>query len=561
MSALPSQPLHRAVSPVLRALAANGLPTEEFSRLAGPIGVTPKETIHAEGTLKLQHFRPQAESVYRVPVLIVTSLVNQPYILDLVPGQSMVEHLLRQGYDVYMIEWGRPRREHAGLTLEDHVLDRLPRCVERVLEHSGERELSIIVPGTEVAKELDRAYKELGARVRMKGFRQGKIPRYVLEQYYKADTEQQVLERVVGAGFREAIKVHSIEPVANPEIKAATELLPGMDFTFSAKVEVKPAIEIKEYKGLKLVRTKYEVTDADVEKEITGLRERQAKVAPVEGRDTAQQGDIVETNWSGTVDGEHVKGLSGLSYAIEIGGGVFPYKDAEQALVGKKVGETFTVTVKIADDFRVESARGKDAVLTFNVLGLKSKTLPTLDDEFAKDVAEDVNTLAELRAKIKTELEKVAQRRTEGSQNDAAVDALIEKNPFTVPEALVDRTAENLVVERLQQLPPQQAEMLWQSQSTRLKEDARPRALRQVRISLILEELLKKEGIEVTDADLEAHYEKIAADMGTSVKSVKQVYKKGRRSDELKAQLGAQRVLDKVIESASWTDQTKGVYA
>ena len=136
--------LQSADSPVLRALAASGLPTEEFSQMTGPLGATPKETIYAQGTLKLQHFKPLADSVYRVPVLIVTSLVNQPYILDLVPGQSMVEHLLRQGFDVYMIEWGRPRREHATLKLEDYVLDRLPRCVERVLEHAGESELSII---------------------------------------------------------------------------------------------------------------------------------------------------------------------------------------------------------------------------------------------------------------------------------------------------------------------------------------------------------------------------------------------------------------------------------
>jgi polyhydroxyalkanoate synthase len=135
---------HPASAPLLRALAASGRPAQPFAELAGPLGVTPKETIHAEGTLKLQHFRPLAESVYRVPVLIVTSLVNQPTILDLVPGQSMVEHLLRQGYDVYMVEWGRPRREHAGLTLEDHVLHRLPRCVERVLAHSGERQLSMV---------------------------------------------------------------------------------------------------------------------------------------------------------------------------------------------------------------------------------------------------------------------------------------------------------------------------------------------------------------------------------------------------------------------------------
>ena len=134
----------RLPNPMQRALTATGLAGEDFAEMAGALGATPRETILAQGTLKLHHFLPQADAVYRVPVLIVTSLVNQPYILDLVPGQSMVEDLLQQGFDVYMIEWGRPRREHAGLTLEDHVLERLPRCVERVLQHSGERELSVI---------------------------------------------------------------------------------------------------------------------------------------------------------------------------------------------------------------------------------------------------------------------------------------------------------------------------------------------------------------------------------------------------------------------------------
>src|ERR1041385_3702713 len=118
-----------------------------------------------------------------------------------------------------------------------------------------ERELAITIPGTEVAKELDRAYRELGQKVRLKGFRQGKVPRYVLEQYYKADTEQQVMERIVGQSFREAVKNHSIEPVANPQIQTAGELIPGMDFKYSAKVEVKPAIELQGWKGLEVKKT------------------------------------------------------------------------------------------------------------------------------------------------------------------------------------------------------------------------------------------------------------------------------------------------------------------
>jgi polyhydroxyalkanoate synthase len=136
---LPSLP-----NPVQRSLERMGLPAADFAGLTGPLGATPKDTIFAQGTLKLHHFRPLCDSVYRVPVLIVTSLVNQPYILDLVPGQSMVEFLLKQGFDVYMVEWGRPRREHRHLTLEDHVLDRLPACVEQVLGHSGQKQLSII---------------------------------------------------------------------------------------------------------------------------------------------------------------------------------------------------------------------------------------------------------------------------------------------------------------------------------------------------------------------------------------------------------------------------------
>lgn len=413
-----------------------------------------------------------------------------------------------------------------------------------------ERELSIVIPGAEVAKELDRAYRELGQKVKLKGFRQGKVPRYVLEQYYKADTEQQVLERIVGQSFREAVKTHSIEPVDNPKIQTAGELIPGMDFRFSAKVEVKPVIEIKQWKGLELKKGIYEVTDADVQKELDAMRERQAKVVPVEDRDTVQQGDLVETNWSGTVDGEHVKGLSGISYVIEVGGGAFQFKEAEQALVGKKVGESFTIDVKVPDDFRLEAVRGKTAVLTIKVLGLKAKTLPAFDDEFAKDVSDEFETLAQLKESVHKQLTTMAEQRTQADARDVAITALIEKNPFDLPQSLVDRQAEQIAIDRVQRLPQQQAEMIWQMQGARLKEDARPLAVKQVRVSLILEELVKQENIQITDADVDAHFEKVAADVGSDVKTVRKVYAKGRRLDELKFQLSTNRMLDRVIEEA-----------
>jgi trigger factor len=417
-----------------------------------------------------------------------------------------------------------------------------------------ERELSIIIPGSEVAKELDRAYRELSQKVKLKGFRQGKVPRYVLEQNDKADTEQRVVERIVTQSFREAVKTHSIEPVDNPKISGAGELIPGMDFRFQAKVEVKPAISIQQWKGLEIKRTKHSASDGEVDKMLEQMREQQAKVTPVEDRDTVQQGDLVETNWSGTVEGEHVKGLSGISYVIEVGGGTFPYKEAEQALVGKKVGETFHVDVKLPADFRVESAREKTADLTIKILGIKHKSLPALDDEFAKDVDESVETLAALKDKLREDLAKTAEARTTAETRDAAVAALIEKNPFDVPQSLIDRQSEQIAIDRLSRLPQQQAEMIWQAQHVRLKEDARPIAMRQVRVSLILEELVKAEKIEISDADVDAHIEKVAKDVGSDVKTVRKVYAKGGRLGELKFQLATNRMLDRVIEEAKVSD-------
>jgi trigger factor len=422
---------------------------------------------------------------------------------------------------------------------------------------SVERQLSIVVPGAEVAKELDKAYRQLNGQVRIKGFRPGKVPRYVLEQYYKADTEQKVLERVVNVSFREAIQSHAIAPVANPHIEAPAALIAGMDFSYSAKVEVKPTIELKAVKGLKLKKTTYTVGDAEVDRELSRLRENHAKVAPVEGRDVVQQGDLVETNWMATVDGEPVKGLSGVAYVIEIGAGTFPYKEAEQALVGKKVGDDVTVDAKLPDDFRVEALRGKMASFKLRPLTLKSKTLPALDDEFAKDVSDKAETLAALKDMIKDEVAKVAETKSKNEARDAVITALIEGNPFEVPASLIDRQAEQIAVDRLQRLPQQQAEMLWAAQGQRMKEDARPTATRQVRISLILEEVVKAESITVTDAEMEEHFEKMAKELNSTVKVVRSVFAKDNRLEELQFQLSTQKALDKVIADSQWETESK----
>lgn len=417
-----------------------------------------------------------------------------------------------------------------------------------------ERELSIVVPGDAVAKELDKAYRKLSQRVRIKGFRQGKVPRYVLEQYYKDQTEADVLERLVGESYREAVESHGIQPVAQPAIDTRAELISGMDFAYSARVEVKPQIELKKFEGLKLTKKSYKASDEDVHRELDSLRERLVKVVPVEDRDTVQQGDLVECNFSGTVDGEHVRGLSGVAYVVEVGAGRF-YPEAEQALVGKKLGERFEVDVTLPEDFRTEAYRGKTARLSIKPEELKTKVVPALDDEMAKDVSDEFETLDDLKRSIREGLEKQAEARTESELRDAAVDQLIEENPFEVPASLVDRQAEQLAIDNLSRLPPQAAERIWQSQGTRLKEDARPRALRQVRAGLLLEALSKKLDIQIGDEAIEQHLEKLAEAARQPLKTLKNLYKKGPRREQLAQQLSMEKALDAVIEKAELSEE------
>jgi trigger factor len=416
-----------------------------------------------------------------------------------------------------------------------------------------ERELSIVIPGDQVARELDKAYRKLSQRVRLKGFRPGKVPRYVLEQYYKDQTEQDVLEKIVGQSYAEAVESSGISPVAPPNINARAELVPGMDYAYSARVEVKPEIELKLYKELELEIENRVIDDAAVEQELEFLRERYVTVKPVEDRDTIQQGDLVDLRCSAEIEGETVKGLGGQPI-VEVGSGNY-FAEAEQALVGKKLLEPVVCDVKVPDDHRVEAARGKTAKLTMSPQQIKSKIVPELDDDFAQDVGDEYETLDDLKKSLREGLESGAEAAALNAKRDGALEALIEANPFEVPSSLIDRQAEQLAAEALGRLPQQQAEKIWAAQRQRLMEDARPRALKQVRSGLLLEAIAAAENVEVDEEDIESHLKKLAEQAGQPYKTLKNLYKKGQRRDELRDRLKSEKALDVVLDSAKITEK------
>ena len=418
-----------------------------------------------------------------------------------------------------------------------------------------ERELTITVDGESITQELNKAYQRMSQKVRLKGFRPGKVPRYVLEQYYKADVEQEVLERVLSRSYENAVRTHELKPVAQPKVDSQAQLIAGLDFSFTATVEVKPQVTVSKWEGLDLTQTTYTFGDADVDAELSNLQDRQVKIVPVEDRDEVQESDLVELNFSGSVDGEHVQGLNGVAYVVEVGAGRF-YEEAEKALVGKKLNESFEVEVVVPEDFRKEELRGKTATLQISPQGLKAKSKPDLDDEFAKDISDDFESLDDLKKAIQEGLENQASQRADNEIRENVVDQLIENNPFEVPPSLVDQNVEQLVINQLSQLPQNQAERIWNAQGPAMKEESRPKALRQVRASLILEALAKELDISISKEELNEMLESEAQKLGISAKKYREFFK-GDRIRDFEFRMQGEKAIDAVIEKGNLKEANK----
>ncbi|MBI5498556.1 MAG: trigger factor [Deltaproteobacteria bacterium] len=413
------------------------------------------------------------------------------------------------------------------------------------------KQLNVVVEGDRLIKELDKAYRKLSGTAKIKGFRQGKIPRQVLERYFRQEVEREVIGKVLSDAYSEAVKTTQIEPIANPEIQAG-EFVPGQDFQFSAKVEVRPTITLKSVKGLSATRIAKKVDDETVENEIKNLQQQMATIQPVTDRETAEKGDLCSLNFLGLVDDAPFQGGTGSSYVVEPGAGRF-FKEVEDALPGKKVGEQFSVDLKIPDDFRAEAVRGKAAKMSVTVVELKKRVMPALDDEFAKDVG-DYENLADLRTKLRAALEKRYKDEADRDLTEALMSLLIEGNPFDLPPSMVERQIDNRILQQLSRIPPQQLQRMSLNRE-RLREDARDAAIRQVRGALLLEAVAKQENLTVSEEDVEQEFARLAELNSMTVDRVRGQFA-GERRDDLKTRLKTDKAIGWLKQNADITEKT-----
>ena len=312
-----------------------------------------------------------------------------------------------------------------------------------------ERKLSIEVEPERVEDELKRAYSQLSGQVKVAGFRPGKAPRRILEQRYREQVESDVTKRVVERAYYAAIAEHKVEAVSSPQV-TNSKLKPGAPFSFEARVEVKPKLDPKDYQGLSFKHSDATVDEAKVQERLESMRGRMARLEPLEGRDVAQANDFAVVDYEGTLDGKPFAGSTAENITVEITAGELVESNIA-ALEGAKVGETRELDYTFPADYQDAAVQGKTAHFKVHVKGLKAQVTPALDDDFAKEIGGG-DTLDALKAKVRGDLESAAKTQAQQEEREALLKALVEKNPFEVPKAMVERAVEMMLEGALRSL-------------------------------------------------------------------------------------------------------------
>jgi trigger factor len=411
------------------------------------------------------------------------------------------------------------------------------------------RKVDVELPAEVVDEEFSRVCGSLSQRARIKGFRPGKIPRTVLQGVYGDEIKSRVLSQLVDQTLREVFKEKGLQVVAQPEVEAQG-LTEGQAFSFSAVVEVKPDFDVGNYLGLELEQAKQSVKDEQVEETLRRLQEARARLEPVEGREVVERGDCVLIDFTGSIEGKPFSGNKGENYLLEVGGGN-AVTDFENGLVGLNKGVEHSMRVAYPEDYFNREMAGKSVDFLVTAREIKKKILQPLDDEFAKDHGES-GSLAELKQKIRDQLETELREIRKRGLKAQILTRLIDGHTFEIPSTLVDQEIRYLM-RRYQSAAasssPGQAE--GGPSTEELRKELEPQARRSVQGSLLVEKISALEGIQVSDQDLQRRIDesiRLARDQGSQLR---EIYGRAEVREELRSQMVYDRTLDYLVERAA----------
>ncbi|PAF34408.1 trigger factor [Terribacillus saccharophilus] len=418
-------------------------------------------------------------------------------------------------------------------------------------EGKNEGILTITLSPEELDGALDLAFQKVVKQVQVPGFRKGRVPRKIFEQRFGVESlYQDAIDIVLPGAYMNAVEETGIEPVAQPDVDLE-QIEQGKELIFKATVAIKPEVELGDYKGLEVEAEDTTVTDEDVEKEIDALRNRQAELV-VKEEGTAAEGDTVVIDFEGFVDGEAFEGGKAENHSLEIGSGSF-IPGFEEQLVGKESGSESDITVTFPEEYHAAELAGKEAVFKVKIHEIKAKELPELDDEFAKDVDEEVESLDALRKKTKNRLQEEKTTAAENNKREQLINLATDNAKVEVPDAMVDTELDRMVREFEQRLQMQGMTLEMYAQfsgqdEAALREQMKEDAGKRVKTNLTLEAIAQAENVEVTDEDVNTELEKMAEMYQTDKEQLTQML--GGNTDAIKDDLKFQKAIDVLVDNS-----------
>lgn len=371
------------------------------------------------------------------------------------------------------------------------------------------------VPVDVYAKGIDAAFNEVKKQISVPGFRKGKMPKQVFFQMYGEESlYQDALNKILPDVYGEAVSETGAMTVGQPKIEAES-MNKGETWVLTAEVELAPEIELGQYKGVEVPASDTSVSDADVDEELANMQQGQSELVLVE--EAAKNGDTVVIDFDGSVDGVHFDGGQADNYSLELGSGSF-IPGFEEQLVGAKAEDKVDVKVTFPEDYQAADLAGKEAVFKVTVHEVKTKEVPALDDEFAKDVDEEVETLAELKEKVKARLADQKASAAKEAKEDAAVAAAVDNAKVVgdeIPASMIDEDVHRQMNQMFASMQQQgiSPELYYQITGTSeddLHKQYEEGAERRVKTNLVLEAIVKAEDIKPSDEEIAAEVKSLA---------------------------------------------------
>lgn len=426
----------------------------------------------------------------------------------------------------------------------------------QISKENGIVKFNIEFSADEWKDAVNKAYLDNRSKFSVDGFRKGKAPRKIIENYYGHDIFwDEALNKLLENGYYDAVKEMDIEVIAQPSLESP-EIKNGEPVVISGSVQVFPELEVKNYKGLEVEKFETVIGDKEVQEELERVQKSQARMEAVEDR-KSENGDTVIIDFEGSVDGEAFSGGTAENFELKLGSGQF-IPGFEEQLEGKDAGEDVDVTVTFPEDYHAEELAGKEALFKCKIHEIKKEILPEIDDELASDVSE-FETLDEYKADLQKKLQENADARDESLMKDRALEKLYEANEIDVPEVMIRNEIDNIIYDMNQNLATQglglQQYMEWTGKTIDdVRDEAKPEAEKRVRTRILLKNLIRQENLEADAAEVEKLMTEFGEQYGMTVDQVKEMA--GAETENyFKEDAQTKKAIDFLFENAVLTEK------